>query len=440
MKVGGGVEPAIGVAHAFPDTRMKSARATRPAILPRESLASKAHRRHSSWMRFALFETPIGPCAVAWSELGLTAVQLPEATPDASRARMKARLGEQAIEAKPPGWVREVTARIARHFEGAHDDLRDVELDMNGVPPFFARVYELSRAVEAGKTIGYAELAELAGSKGGSRAVGQAMAKNPFPIVVPCHRVLAAGKKAGGFSAHGGAETKRKMLAIEGVTLAVPAETLSLFDGDRAAELDPDEVVRALSAADRALARVIEKVGPLGLQVREMATPFQALAQSIVYQQLTGKAAATILGRVHAIYGGRRRFTPAALLETKDDALRLAGLSRAKTAALKDLAAKTIDGTVPAMRALAKLSDDAIVERLTVIRGIGRWTVEMLLIFRLGRRDVLPVDDYGVRKGLQRALRTKELPTRAQLAERGERWRPYRSAASWYLWRACELP
>ena len=268
----------------------------------------------------------------------------------------------------------------------------------------------------------------------------EAMAKNPFPIVVPCHRVLAAGKKAGGFSAHGGAETKRKMLAIEGVTLAVPAETLSLFDGDRAAELDPDEVVRALSAADRALARVIEKVGPLGLQVREMATPFQALAQSIVYQQLTGKAAATILGRVHAIYGGRRRFTPAALLETKDDALRLAGLSRAKTAALKDLAAKTIDGTVPAMRALAKLSDDAIVERLTVIRGIGRWTVEMLLIFRLGRRDVLPVDDYGVRKGLQRALRTKELPTRAQLAERGERWRPYRSAASWYLWRACELP
>jgi DNA-3-methyladenine glycosylase II len=107
---------------------------------------------------------------------------------------------------------------------------------------------------------------------------------------------------------------------------------------------------------------------------------------------------------------------------------------------LKDLAAKTIDGTVPTMRALAKLSDDEIVERLTVIRGIGRWTVEMLLIFRLGRHDVLPVDDYGVRKGLQRVLGLKELPTRAELAARGEKWRPYRSAASWYLWRACELP
>ncbi len=389
---------------------------------------------------FALFETPIGACTIAWSAKGITALQLPEASEEASRARMKKRMGDDATEASPPAWVKQATARIARHFGGAYDDLRDLTLDMGDVPPFFARVYEASRTIEAGKTIGYAELAALAGSKGASRAVGQAMAKNPFPIVVPCHRVLAAGRKAGGFTAHGGAATKRKMLAIEGVSIAVKTESLSLFTGTGATGVDPAEAMRVLSAADRKLARVIEKVGPLGLQVREMSTPFQALAQSIVYQQLTGKAAATILGRVHAIYGGPRGFKPATVLATKDEALRVAGLSRAKTAALKDLAAKTIDGTVPTMRALAKLSDDEIVERLTVIRGIGRWTVEMLLIFRLGRHDVLPIDDYGVRKGLQRVLGLKELPTRAELAERGEKWRPYRSAASWYLWRACELP
>jgi DNA-3-methyladenine glycosylase II len=169
-----------------------------------------------------------------------------------------------------------------------------------------------------------------------------------------------------------------------------------------------------------------------------MQTPFQALAESIVYQQLTGKAAATILSRVHALHGGPRKFHPESLLAMPVDQLRTAGLSGAKAAALKDLAAKTLDGTVPTLRALVKLDDDAIVERLTEVRGIGKWSVQMLLMFRLGRPDVLPVDDYGVRKGFQRAFRTKELPTPKEVAKRGERWRPYRSAASWYLWRAAE--
>jgi 3-methyladenine DNA glycosylase/8-oxoguanine DNA glycosylase len=211
------------------------------------------------------------------------------------------------------------------------------------------------------------------------------------------------------------------------------------MDRDHGLLFDPVEAARALAASDKALARIIERVGPLGLRVTAMQTPFQALAESIVYQQLTGKAAATILGRVHALYGGPAGFVPEVVLASEDAPLREAGLSRAKTAALKDLSAKAIEGLVPTPEALASLTDDAIVERLTAIRGIGRWTVEMLLIFRLGRADVLPVDDYGVRKGMMHLLRAKELPTRAELAKRAERWRPYRSAASWYLWRACEL-
>jgi methylated-DNA-[protein]-cysteine S-methyltransferase len=387
-------------------------------------------------MPFAVFPTPLGACAIAWSERGVTCVQLPEADLEATRARVASR--SDGVEAPPPPAVRVAIAAITRHFEGTPQDFRQVPLDTEGLPPFHAKVYAATREIESGRTVRYAELATLAGSPKASRAVGQAMAKNPFPIVVPCHRVLAAGGAPGGFSAYGGAETKRKILALEGVRLGARSTEPLFPDEEHGLLFDPAEAARALSEIDRPLARLIERVGPLRMKVAGMQTPFQALAESIVYQQLTGKAAATILGRVHALHGGARRFHPEALLALPDTKLREAGLSGAKTAALKDLAAKTLDGTVPKMRALLALDDDAIVERLTEVRGIGRWTVEMMLMFRLGRPDVLPVDDYGVRKGFQRAFRTKELPTPKVVAKRGEKWRPYRTAASWYLWRAAE--
>jgi 3-methyladenine DNA glycosylase/8-oxoguanine DNA glycosylase len=168
--------------------------------------------------------------------------------------------------------------------------------------------------------------------------------------------------------------------------------------------------------------------------------PFDALAESIAYQQLSGKAAATIFGRVRALYPKRKWLDPEQLLATPDETLRAAGLSRAKTAALKDLAAKTIDGTVPTGRALIRMSDDEIITRLTAVRGIGRWTVEMLLLFDLGRPDVWPVDDYGVRKGFAKTFGRRKLPTPKQLMKFGEKWRPYRSTAAWYFWRALDAP
>ena len=168
--------------------------------------------------------------------------------------------------------------------------------------------------------------------------------------------------------------------------------------------------------------------------------PFDALAESIAYQQLSGKAAATIFGRVRALYPGRKWLDPEQLLATPDETLRAAGLSRAKTAALKDLAAKTIDGTVPSGRALIRMSDDEIIARLITVRGIGRWTVEMLLLFDLGRPDVWPVDDYGVRKGFAKTFGRRKLPTPKQLMKFGDKWRPYRSVAAWYFWRALDAP
>ena len=198
-------------------------------------------------------------------------------------------------------------------------------------------------------------------------------------------------------------------------------------------------VLRRLSAADPALGRLIRRVGPCRLEPRP-AEPFRALSEAVVYQQLTGKAAATILGRVVALYAPRKYPTPQDLLKTPDSRLRGAGLSGGKARALKDLAAKTLDGTVPALRKLEAMGDGEIVERLTEVHGVGAWTVQMMLIFRMGRPDVLPTGDYGVRKGFARTFRGKALPTPAELEARGERWRPFRSAASWYLWRSLELP
>jgi 3-methyladenine DNA glycosylase/8-oxoguanine DNA glycosylase len=168
--------------------------------------------------------------------------------------------------------------------------------------------------------------------------------------------------------------------------------------------------------------------------------PFDALAESIAYQQLSGKAAATIWGRVRALYPKKKYLDPKLVLATPDRKLRAAGLSRSKVAALKDLAAKTIDGTVPTARALAKMTDEEIIERLVSVRGIGRWTVEMLLLFDLGRPDVWPAADYGVQKGLAKTFGKRKLPTPKQMIKRGKKFQPYRSVAAWYFWRALDKP
>jgi len=197
---------------------------------------------------------------------------------------------------------------------------------------------------------------------------------------------------------------------------------------------------RALAKADPTLGALMKQVGPFRMKTAALHSPFVALAESIVYQQLTGKAAATIFGRVCERVGTGKRFTPNAVLAQSVESLREAGLSGAKTAALRDLAAKALEGEVPTLARARRMSDAALVEHLTKVRGIGQWTVEMLLIFRLGRPDVLPVDDYGIRKGFMRTYGLSELPRPKELLAYGERWRPWRTVASWYLWRSLELP
>jgi DNA-3-methyladenine glycosylase II len=223
---------------------------------------------------------------------------------------------------------------------------------------------------------------------------------------------------------------------------------------------DTTEAVAALTAADPKLAKLIAKAGPFTMRIAAKQPPFEALAESIIYQQLHGKAAATIHARMLASFSElaqlsdprepvrHRHPTPQEILDAPTAQLRAAGLSANKTLALRDLAAKTLDGTVPPMARMRKMPDEAIIEHLTQVRGIGKWTVEMMLIFRLGRPNVLPTSDFGIRKGFALTylglkpgtkLTPDLLATPAQIEKRAKKWAPWCSVASWYMWRACDL-
>jgi DNA-3-methyladenine glycosylase II len=183
--------------------------------------------------------------------------------------------------------------------------------------------------------------------------------------------------------------------------------------------------------------KLIRAHGPCGLVPESKRTPFQSLVSAVAHQQLHGVAAETILRRFRGLFGGRFP-TAARLAEVSDDQLRGVGFSRAKVAAIRDIAAKTLDGTVPGSKQIKLLGDEAIIERLTSVRGVGRWTVEMYLIFTLGRTDVFPADDFGVRNGFRLARKLAELPKPKEILAYAERWRPHGTTAAWYLWRAAD--
>jgi len=199
-----------------------------------------------------------------------------------------------------------------------------------------------------------------------------------------------------------------------------------------------DDAVRHLSACDAQLKRLIAETAPFRIDVADAQSPYEVLLEAITYQSISGKAAATIFGRIKALGENGKPPAPEKMIKMATAKLRKAGLSGAKAAAMKDLAKKTVAGIVPTHDEALKLSDEELVERLVCVRGIGAWTVEMFLIFRLGRPDVLPIHDLGVKKGWSVAYGKKHIPKPKELLKFGERWRPYRTVASWYMWRAFE--
>lgn len=383
-------------------------------------------------MPVAIVPTALGALGIAWSERGLTRVLLPFLDgEDDEEAMRRALLEVDANLARPLDVIGGAWAeRFAAHLAGEPVLFDDLRIDASGLTPFARRVYDAARRIPRGTTVTYAELARAVGT-GAPRAVGVALGRNPTPIVVPCHRIVASDG-AGGFSAPGGASTKAQLLAIEGGSL--DDET------HRAAR-------RHLVRVDPKLASLVRAI-PCTLPVRPNGNLFRTIVRAIAGQQLSTKAAATIFARLEAALGigGDPRWqagarwpddAPSRVLSTDEAALRAVGLSTAKAASIRDLAQRVSSGALDLGR-IVRAPDERVIEALTAVRGIGRWTAEMLLIFDLGRPDVLPVDDLGVRKGLQKVHGLRALPDAQTVTRRAEVWRPFRSIGSWYLWRALD--
>jgi DNA-3-methyladenine glycosylase II len=193
-----------------------------------------------------------------------------------------------------------------------------------------------------------------------------------------------------------------------------------------------------LAKRDPVLRKLIREHGKCSLKPEKWRSPFQSLVQAVAHQQLNGTAANTILTRFKKLFPGRKFPRPEDLAKVTDVQNRACGFSFAKIKSIRDIAEKTWSGVVPTSRQIVKLSNDEIVARLTEVRGVGRWTVEMLLIFQLGREDILPADDFGVRTGFRDAYKKREMPTVKELLAFGEKWKPHRTTAAWYLWCAAD--
>lgn len=378
-------------------------------------------------MEASIVPTPIGPVAVVRSPQGLTRLLLP---PFSERTLRTVTRGAAHVDPSAEGF-RGLAERLRAHLSGRSDPLTDVPVDLAGSTDFARRVYAAARAIPPGRTSTYGGLAQVLGEPpGASRAIGTALGRNPIPLVVPCHRVVGAAN-VGGFSAPGGLSTKALLLAVEGGSLDTPDHAVSRR---HLARVDPD------------LAPLVRRV-PCTLPLPDAglcdapdagARLFRTLVRAIAGQQLSTQAARTIFGRIEASFAAAGDpFAPAPLLARGVEPLRALGLSTAKVASVRDLAARVLDGRID-LGAVSRWPDDAIVGALTEVRGIGVWTVEMLLVFELGRLDVLPIHDLGIRKGLARVRGLRRLPEPDDVVRHAERWRPFRSVGSYYLWRALE--
>jgi len=370
---------------------------------------------------WSVFATPVGPVGLAWTRRGICRLVVGFAgTDEAADAIRTACPGFPHVK-KLPAPAAEVRDRVRGLLRGRSDDLRDIPVDLSHVTEFSRQVLRALRRVKPGQVVTYGELATRTGKPGAARAIGRIMGANPVPIIVPCHRCLGADGSLTGFSAAGGTALKARLLFSEGY------------------ERDPEHArgIRHLRRVDLKIRRVIDKVGPYLAAPDKPRPPYDTLVTAIVHQQLSVKAGQTIAGRVRDLTPGPHYPSAAEMLEYSPATLRACGLSYAKAGFVRDLAARVDDGRLK-LGSLRRMTDDEVVAELTKVKGIGVWSAHMHLIFGLGRLDVLPVGDLGLRMGAAKLYGLDQYATPAELIAIAEPWRPFRSMGSYYLWRGLD--
>lgn len=370
-------------------------------------------------IRFAIAQCTLGALLVAATGKGLCHIALGDDA-DALLRELQDRFPKADLiggDAEFDGWV----ARVIGFVETPAIGL-DLPLDIRGTA-FQQRVWAALRSIPAGSIVSYADVAVHLGLPKSVRAVASACAANTLAVVIPCHRVLRSDHSLSGY--RWGLARKQALLQREFKPhlpdhLRTPAN-------------------EHLAGSDAAWFALICKVGPCELAQKAGREPYEALIRSVAYQQIHGRAAEAILGRFLALFPGQDFPAPAAVLSIDESRMRACGFSAGKASTIREIAQKTLDGVVPSRKEAERLGDDELIARLTTLRGVGRWTVEMLLMFTLVRPDVLPVDDFGVREGWRVLKGLGQQPGPKALGEIGRAWAPYRSTAAWYLWRALEL-
>jgi DNA-3-methyladenine glycosylase II len=319
------------------------------------------------------------------------------------------------------GDAAQLVRRIKAHLMGKNDDFLDVPVQYPSVGEFSLKVLHRLRKVLPGEVVTYGELAALCGKPKAARGVGSIMGSNPIPLIIPCHRCMGKDGSLTGFSTEGGIEVKARMLFREGY---VANEQYAAG-------------IAHLRKVDPVLRRIIQVAGPYRALPDKPKPAWESLVTAIVHQQLSVKAGQTIAGRVKNLAPGPGFPTPAQVIQMKHEDLRGAGLSNQKASYIQDLAAKVDCGELKLNR-LKRLDDEEVIAELIQVRGIGRWSAQMHLIFHLGRLDVLPTGDLGLQVAAARGYGFDEYATAKELEELGKKWTPYRSMASWYLWRGLD--
>ncbi|HTH94962.1 MAG TPA: methylated-DNA--[protein]-cysteine S-methyltransferase [Rhodocyclaceae bacterium] len=380
-------------------------------------------------IRFAIGQCNLGAILVAATAKGLCHIALDDDA-DVLLRELQDRFPKAELIGDDPGfddWVAKVVGFVEAPAIGL-----DLPLDIRGTA-FQQRVWQALQTIPPGGIVSYADVARHLGEPNAVRAVAGACAANVLAVAIPCHRVLRGDGTLSGY--RWGLERKQALLQREYTQAGEPlksavSSTAALPDALRTPANE------YLAACDPDWIGLITRVGPCGLSAKSQREPYQALIRSVAYQQIHGKAAEAILGRFLARFPGKDFPSAAEVLATDEVAMRACGFSASKIAAIRDIAQKTVDGVVPTKSEAEMLDNDALIKRLTTIRGVGRWTVEMLLIFNLERQDVLPVDDFGVREGWKVLKKLPQQPKPRELASIGASWAPYRSTAAWYLWQS----